>query len=196
MHPTTFQRFVTFVLKEFIGKGVEVYLDDILIHTEDATTHSKLLQEVIQTLKQNKLAIKLTKCEFYKPTVNFLGESVSENGIRKAPGKLASIATLQLPSTVEQVQRIIGIRNNCRRFSQRFADMRITLYALIKKNKPNMISWNNQTQKALDDLKLNCYRQECLNRWTVVSLTTWNATQVLGHTGRYSSKRVVNHYTP
>ena len=50
-----------------------VYLDDIIIFSEDIETHEQRVKQVLERLKVNGLQIKLKKCEFIKPTIKFLG---------------------------------------------------------------------------------------------------------------------------
>ena len=46
--------------------GIFTYLDDILVHAPNEKRHFEILTEVFTRLKENGLAIKLSKCEFGK----------------------------------------------------------------------------------------------------------------------------------
>eukprot|EP00253_Pinus_taeda_P030848 PITA_30848 len=63
--PNTFMRLMNEVLKEFNGKFVIVYLDDILIFSKTKEEHFRHLQSVLRKLQQNKLLINLKKCTFF-----------------------------------------------------------------------------------------------------------------------------------
>jgi len=65
--PVTFQRGMTSIIKEHIGKCVLVYLDDILVTSRSAEEHEKHLRLVLVILQQYQLKVKLSKCEFNKP---------------------------------------------------------------------------------------------------------------------------------
>jgi hypothetical protein len=59
--PSTFMRFMNEVLKDFIGKFVIVYLDDILIFSKTESEHLKHLATVMRRLQQEKLFINMNK---------------------------------------------------------------------------------------------------------------------------------------
>ena len=59
-------QFMNEMLKEFIGKFVVVYLDDILIFSKTKEEHFRHVRYVLEKLQQNKLLINLKICSFFK----------------------------------------------------------------------------------------------------------------------------------
>ena len=55
--PSTFMRLMNEVLKEFIGKFVIVYLDDILVFSQTREEHLRHIQYVMKKLQQQQLLI-------------------------------------------------------------------------------------------------------------------------------------------
>jgi hypothetical protein len=62
----TFMRLMNEVLKEYIGKIILVYLDDILIYSQTIEEHLKHIKMVLSKLEKEKLLINLKKCSFMK----------------------------------------------------------------------------------------------------------------------------------
>ena len=61
----TFQTIMNDIFRNLIAEGiVVVYLDDILIFTKTEEEHAQAIRQVLQVLKENKLFLRLEKCEF------------------------------------------------------------------------------------------------------------------------------------
>ena len=65
-----------------------VFIDDILVYSKDAQEHEQHLKIVLHTLREKKLYVKLSKCDFLLKEVSFLGHIVSAEGIRVDPQRL------------------------------------------------------------------------------------------------------------
>ena len=70
------------VFKTYLDMFVIVFIDDILIYSRIEEDHASRLRIVFQTLKENELYAKFSKCEFCLKYVEFLGHIVSGDGIR------------------------------------------------------------------------------------------------------------------
>ncbi|KAK1786113.1 hypothetical protein P4O66_017849 [Electrophorus voltai] len=74
-----FQAYINEVLREFLGRSVVTYIDDILIYFPPSWNQHVLdVQAMLQTLLQNHLYCKAEKCEFHRKEVDFLGYAIQQ----------------------------------------------------------------------------------------------------------------------
>ncbi|KAK1628254.1 hypothetical protein QYE76_002569 [Lolium multiflorum] len=100
--PSTFMRLMNHVLRDFIGKFVVVYFDDILIYSRNESDHTIHIRHVLQVLRDNQLYGNLEKCTFCKDKVIFLGYVVSKHGVEVDESKIEAIQNWPTPMNVSQ----------------------------------------------------------------------------------------------
>ena len=102
--PGTFQRLMNWVLRDYLGIFVAVYIDDVIIYTRGTMEqHLDHLRLVFRTLKKAMLKIKLKKCHFCLPSLSFLGHVVGRSGIQPDPEKIAKVKNFPTPTNVTQL---------------------------------------------------------------------------------------------
>jgi hypothetical protein len=79
---------------------VVVFIDDILVYSKSMEEH---LWIVLQWLREHRLYIKFSKCEFWIKEVSFLGHMVSPGGIAVDPGKVKEVLEWKPSTTVSEV---------------------------------------------------------------------------------------------
>lgn len=149
--PLTWQKVINTILKNFIGKGVYAYLDDIVIYTRTLGEHNSLIEGVLSMLKIHNLQLKISKCVFYAKEFEYLGHMVSKAGIKMNPKKVEVIKRYPQPKNVKQIQQFLGMCNYYRRYIKNFAHLAKPLTALCKKDNPFV--WSHLTQSSFEKLK-------------------------------------------
>jgi len=110
--PATFQAMMNYIFgPEIDGSHVVVYLNDILIFTEDLASLSELTHAVLQRLEEHDLYLKPEKCVFAQTSVEYLGIVISNGQVSMDPAKVAGITEWPVPRTVKHSvfpARLIG----------------------------------------------------------------------------------------
>ena len=149
--PATFQELINDTLKEFLDEFCIAYLDDILIFSKTYKEHVQHVKTVLRRLREKDLPVKLSKCEFHKERVAFLGYIVSRNGLEPDPSKIESIKDWPIPQTVKDVQSFLGLANYYRRFIKGFSQLAAPLTELTKKDKS--FDWDHGCKDGFRTIK-------------------------------------------
>ena len=128
----TFQRFMD---NAFMNcNHVFIYMDDILVFSNNEEDHKSHLREVFEILHNNDLKISLDKCEFMKTEIDFLGFSVSKEGLKPTKEKNIVITEFPEPTNSQQLRRFLGMTNYYRHLIPNFASVAYNLTEFIKLN--------------------------------------------------------------
>jgi hypothetical protein len=119
--PSVFQRFMNDIFHDMVDICVIVYLDDILIFSDNEEQHIHQVSEVLRRLEKNDLHLKPEKCEFHTKTVEYLGFIISPDGITMDPRKVKTIQDWPVPTCVKEVQSFLGFANFYRRFIDNYS---------------------------------------------------------------------------
>jgi len=149
--PATFQRLMNVVLADLLGKGVVVYLDDILVHAATQQEHDRLLREVFSRLREYKLYTQVPKCSFSKPELNFLGHIVSGAGIAADPALVATIKEWPKPGNMRDLRAFLGTCNFYRKFVPNYSQIVSPLTDLTRGER--MGRWGSAQQHAFEEVK-------------------------------------------
>jgi hypothetical protein len=131
--PAQFQAYINETLAGLIDVSCIVYLDDILVFSDTEEDHVAHVKEVLQRLRNAKLYIKLSKCEWHTQRTEFLGYIVEPNGVSIDPERIKTIREWPTPSTVHDIRVFIGFMNYYRRFIQGFSKLALPLTIMTQK---------------------------------------------------------------
>src|SRR6266511_798177 len=131
--PASFQRFMNDVFSDMIDVSVVVYLDDILIYSDNPADHRKHVREVLRHLRKHGLFARANKCEFHSKRVEYLGYILSPEGLSMDQAKVKVIQDWPEPRKVKDVQSFLGFANFYRRFVFNYSDIVVPLTRLTRK---------------------------------------------------------------
>lgn len=150
--PSVFQRYINKILKPFVDAGkVIVYMDDILIASEDIDEHLALLSEVLRCVAVNGLELQLKKCKFAYSSIEYLGFVLSSEGILPGTNKLAAVQNFPLPTSAKHVHSFLGLCSFFRRFIVGFSQCANPLYKLLRKETP--FEFDDKCLQSFEKLK-------------------------------------------
>jgi len=110
--PATFQAMMNDILRDLIDTGkVAVFIDNILVGTEDERQHDDIMEEVLKRIEENNLYVKLEKCIWKVREIDFLGLVMGSGGIKMQKEKVAGVLEWPRPKTVKEVQKFLGLAN-------------------------------------------------------------------------------------
>ena len=120
--PTVFMDYMNRIFRPYLDKFVIVFIDDILVYSKTEEEHADHLRTVLQILRDRKLYAKLSKCEFWKSEVKFLGHVVSKQGIAVDPAKVEAVMNWERPTSVTEIRSFLGLAGYYRRFIKGFSN--------------------------------------------------------------------------
>lgn len=152
--PATQQRLVDSLFGPEFELKVFCYLDDIIIVSQTFQEHVTLLHRVLQKLQDANLTINLSKCQFFRKELRYLGYLVDDQGLRTDPAKVEAILNFPTPTTKKEVKRFLGTASWYRRFVPNFSTIAAPLNKLTSSSKKAPpFHWTTETDKAFESLK-------------------------------------------
>ena len=110
--PDTFQRYVNKILAEKLDVFIIVYLNDILIYTEDpGQLYVEAVRCILDQLRKYSLFANLKKCCFHQDEIYFLEYIVSSKGINIKAKKIEVVKEWPEPKLIQDIQVFLGFTN-------------------------------------------------------------------------------------
>lgn len=149
--PSIFQKMMDKLLGDLSGKGVEVYLDDIVIHTKTRKEHEGLLREVFNRLRKNNLYINIKKLQLARKEVNLLGIKVNGTIQKLLRESQKDIQEYPRPENVKSLRRFLGKMNFYSPFIKNMSVIAVPLYE--KTGKYTKFEWTKEMEDSFNKLK-------------------------------------------
>jgi hypothetical protein len=138
--------------KEIREGWLVVYMDDLLIATEDNLDfHKQCVRRVLQKLLDHDLYLKLSKCEFHKRRIEYLGVVLEHGQVQMDPTKIKGVADWARPQNAKDVRSFLGFTGFYRYFIKDYSKIARPLIDLTKKNL--RFDWTEKQQLAFERLK-------------------------------------------
>ena len=154
--PAEFARYMNNVLRPFLNDFVVVYFDDIIIFSKDEEEHWEHVKRVLKRLQEEKVNLKITKCEFKVTETEFLGHVINGSTMKMQQEKVKAILEWPTPTKHEDIAGFRGLAGYYRQYVERFSDRMKPLNEAIARKE---FIWGGEEARAFEDIK-NAYRDE------------------------------------
>ena len=134
-----------------------VYLDDVVIYSNTQEEHIEHLHTVLEHFRLHRLKLKPSKCEFFKEKIEYLGHSVSLEGVWLSRDNLKAITKYPEPIMYTAIKGFIGLVGHCRHFIKDFTKITDPLHEYARgettKKKKKRVVLNEAARDAFHKLK-------------------------------------------
>jgi len=149
--PVTFSRLTRRVLRN--TQSTDNYLDNVLANTPDWPRHLAVLRHFFECIRKANLTLRPSKCEIEETTVSFLGHTLTEGEMKPRPETAEKILRVPPPRTMKQLRAFLGLASFYRKYVPNFAVIAAPLTDATRKGNPNEVVWNDNRDKAFQELK-------------------------------------------
>jgi hypothetical protein len=147
--PTLFQRIMENLLKDI--PGVSVAMDDIAVTGKNQSEHMRNLREVLRRLEEAGLRLKLEKCRFFMPSIDYMGVVIDCKGIHPISSKVKAVKDAPAPTNIPELRSYLGLLNHYRKFLPDLATQLAPLYKLLAKGEKWV--WTDRHHDAFERSK-------------------------------------------
>ena len=143
-------------MREYLGPVVKAdqcvqYVDDIGIAANNATDLTRNIQAVFECIRQAGLKLTIEKCHFGVRQFEFLGRTISPEGISPQARKIQNfLDRLRLPKSKKALQRYLGFVNYYKNYFPRMAEKLNPFYKLLKTEVP--INVTSELKETFDSV--------------------------------------------
>ena len=159
---TTYQRLVTRMFKDLVGKSIEVYMDDMLVKSKIARDHIEHLNHMFNILQKYQMKLNPLKCAFGVGSGKFLSFMVNQRRIEANPEKINVLLKMSYPRKPKEVMSLTDRVAALSRFVLRATDRCAPFFDMLKGSKK--FEWTEKCKQAFLALKEHLGRPPLLSK--------------------------------
>ncbi|CAB1117165.1 unnamed protein product [Ectocarpus sp. CCAP 1310/34] len=129
--PVWFCKVVNEVIKNL--RGVASYLDDLIVFDDTPATHVGTMRALVERLRAHNLKPTPPKATIGATQADFLGHTISPDGVRPNGAKVSALTKMPMPRDVKQLRSLLGGLSYYRKFLPNMAKRIRPLTTLLKK---------------------------------------------------------------
>lgn len=149
----TFQRALDKILSP-VSDFAESYIDDVCCYsTNSFDEHLHCLEQVFSVIRKSGLTLKLSKCQFGKLHIKFVGHVIGQGVVEANPDKIRALLELPPPTTKKKVRSVLAMFRYYSTHIPNFSEIALPLVELTKDKQCNSFVLNDAQLSAFDKLK-------------------------------------------
>ena len=149
--PATHQALMNHIFSPYISRFMDIYLDDIVIYSDNLEDHTEHVKIVLDILRKEKLYLSRSKLHFLPKELKLLGRVVDDQGIRMDPSKVDSVLNWKIPTNRDLLRGFIG---SVGYLADDIPNVRIPMGILSSITGDKVpFRWGYTEQRAFDDVK-------------------------------------------
>ena len=148
--PSTYARFVDLCLQRLRSEQVLAYLDDIIVFNKTLEDHLNEIEKVFKMHEEAGIKLRAKKTYLFEEQVNYLGYSVSQQGIKMRDDYVEQILNWPLPETGKAMQKFLGFTGYYCSFIKRYSELTCEMQS---SKKLTIIPWTKEMKEKFSRLK-------------------------------------------
>ena len=150
-------------------RGCRVIVDDILLWSSHTQELLGYLECVLSICLKYRLSLKLSKCDFLKDRIEYVGHDLTPNGNCPAESKYPLINDWPTPTTIKSLHSFICLCNFYSRYCPWF-EVNLKPFRTLVRETPNTSAipvafWDSNTTSLFTSLKQDITSSPCLARF-------------------------------
>ena len=135
--------------------GVEIIMNDILIHAPTLEVHNQRLDRVLRRCREQNLKLNPKKTKQCTNNVVYIGHVLSDEGVKIDDEKVKAVVNMPEPTSIDNVHTLLGMVTYTCKFLPNLSSVTEPLRELIKEsNKPGFeFHFDEPHKESFEELK-------------------------------------------
>lgn len=130
-------------------QGVEIVMDDILVHAPTVEIHNQRLEKVLTRCREKNLKLNARKTKLCAEEVTYIGHRLTKDGVKIDDAKVKAVLEMPEPASIANVQTLLGMVTYTCKFLPNLSEVTEPLRNLIKEsNEVGFKFYFNEDHKA------------------------------------------------
>ena len=154
--PSYFQeQMASVVLAGLIYLICEMYLDDCIVFATGDEQFLERLETVFKRFKKRNIFLKASKCKFGLPIVEYVGRTISKEGLSMSTKKINSVLDFPKPTVNTQLRSFLGLANYFKDFVPNHSNVVSPLFKMIDHSatKQTSLKWTKEGDAAFKTIQ-------------------------------------------